>query len=277
MDGITTEFYVIDNKLYRSKYINYKFDNSEYDTYEVLRYTGGVMIFLDDHLNRMKEGVMNFNVSISFPYNMAVNNLRILHENISGFQGNIKLLCRVNMEKCIFAAYGISYRYPEPEMYRTGVKIKTFQAVRPAPSVKQVQVANSIMKKLMHLKDQEFYETLLVDQNDCITEGSKSNFFLISEACLFSAPEKDILHGVTRKYVLKIAAEKNIPVYHNRIKKNDLTKYQSAFICGTSPKILPVRQVDHVHFNPHDPLLKDLMEAYNLLMEDQMRKGYSWS
>ena len=113
----------------------------------------------------------------------------------------------------------------------------------------------------------DIYESLLVDREGCITEGSKSNFFLIRNNCLFSAPEGTILQGITRKYVLDIAAEKGISVIHQKITMNDLGKYEAAFICGTSPKILPVRKVNAIQYDPEHPILKILIESYNTIME----------
>ena len=57
MDRISTKFYIIDNKLFRSSSIDFQFDVSVYNTYEVMRCINGVLVFVTDHIKRMKEGM----------------------------------------------------------------------------------------------------------------------------------------------------------------------------------------------------------------------------
>jgi len=74
------------------------------------------------------------------------------------------------------------------------VNLITLPFERPSPLIKQVHIANQVLEKLSASKNREVYEYLLIDHNDYITEGSKSNFFLVRDTCLYSAPEKDILN-----------------------------------------------------------------------------------
>jgi len=49
-----------------------------------------------------------------------------------------------------------------------------------------------------------------------------------------------------------------------RIKANQLSQFQGAFISGTSPKILPIRSVGSLSFNSAQlPLVKGLMTAFD--------------
>lgn len=262
MDRISTKFYVIDNRLFKSIDIDYHIDVSDYHTYEVMRCTEGVLVFVMDHLKRMREGIKRLKGKANFSEASANSNLLRLIKNVGDFEGNIKLLGKVSDQKVIFAAYGIPHQYPDNELYKKGIRIRTVSIERPNPLIKQVQVANSISEEIEKIKDVDFYESLLVDHNDCLTEGSKSNFFLIRDNCLFSAPDVKILHGITRKYVLKIASQNKIPVINKNINKNELEKYEAAFICGTSPKILPVRKINQIQYNPENPIIKILIESY---------------
>jgi branched-chain amino acid aminotransferase len=271
MDKIITDFYVVDHKVYSSKDINYQFNNSSYHTYEVLRCARGVMVFIDDHLRRMKEGIQRLREGATFSEESARNTLFLLIQYNNDLKGNVKLLGKLDHQNVFFAAYGIQHYYPDLTMYSEGIFMRTISIERPNPLIKQIHVAYSISEEIAKNENIGIYESLLVDHKGCITEGSKSNFFLIRNNCLFSAPEDVILHGITRKYVLEIAAAKGISVIHQKISMSDLERYEAAFICGTSPKILPVKKLNDIQFNPKHPILNILMESYSALMETHIQ------
>ena len=275
MDTISGRYYIVDNKFYSSENIDFQFNISDYHTYEVLRSTKGVLIFLIDHIERMKEGVEKLDKNARFSRESAIKNLNLLIQQSENFEGNVKLLAKLEKQNVLFAAYGIPHHYPDMEKYREGVLLRTIPLQRPNPLVKQVHVANSILERIKQDQTFDIYESLLVDQNGYITEGSKSNFFLVQGHCIFSAPEENILHGITRKYVLNIAKDKGISIIHKKILENDLGKFDAAFICGTSPKILPIKKVNDTQYDPEHPILKILIESYDTILEDYILKHNS--
>lgn len=107
------------------------------------------------------------------------------------------------------------------------------------------------------------YEVLLLNDRKQITEGSRSNvFFLDKDNCLITPPEQDILPGITRKYVLEICKQKELEVIHRPIHLEELSEMKACFISGTSPKILPVWQVDGFQFKADHPELKMIMDEF---------------
>jgi branched-chain amino acid aminotransferase len=113
------------------------------------------------------------------------------------------------------------------------------------------------------MKAQNAYEVLMVNHAGYITEGSRSNFFLIRENTLYSAPADWILPGVTRKQVLKLASEASIQLVEAPILFSDLAHFEAAFMCGTSPKVMPVKSIDQNTYSVTDPLLTKLMHLFN--------------
>jgi branched-chain amino acid aminotransferase len=238
-----------------------------------MRYNSSVLIFLRDHLERMRKGFERLQENVHFTQKSAISSLMLLVNKIGNFEGNIKLLGKSDEKQVSFACYGIPHHYPSTELYKKGIVLNTIAIERPNPSIKQVHVANSISKKISARIKDEIYESLLVDHNNSITEGSRSNFFLIHGNSLFSAPESKILNGITRRYILKIAETLNIPVLRNDIQLNQLHQFEAAFICGTSPKILPVRKINEIHFNPQHQIVNILIERYNIILKEQIAKN----
>lgn len=74
-----------------------------------------------------------------------------------------------------------------------------------------------------------------------ITEGSRSNIFLVAGGTLYTHPESEyILSGVTRKNIIKFASESGIPVREEPFPEKDLGTIQEAFITNTSAEVTPV-------------------------------------
>ena len=57
MDTIRGEFIVVDHALQDSRKTNYKFDTLDYQLYEVMRVIDGKVLFLEDHIERLENGL----------------------------------------------------------------------------------------------------------------------------------------------------------------------------------------------------------------------------
>jgi branched-chain amino acid aminotransferase len=82
------------------------------------------------------------------------------------------------------------------------------------------------------------------------------------------------LLGITRQKTLKIAGDLNIPVIEREVNLNELQHFDAAFITGTSPKILPIRQIDGFTFNPQNVIVRQLMKRYDDLIEGYLKKTF---
>ena len=85
-------------------------------------------------------------------------------------------------------------------------------------------------------------------------------------------PKPRPLICITRKYVLQLAAQLQIPVVQRCIPLTELDRFQAAFICGTSPRVLPVNGIDAFRFDTQNGLLRRLMEAYSEALETYIRQ-----
>ncbi|HCW74274.1 MAG TPA: aminotransferase class IV, partial [Clostridiaceae bacterium] len=81
----------------------------------------------------------------------------------------------------------------------------------------------------------------------------------------YTPPLKDVLGGVTRKRVLSIAKELGMEVRETPMKLENLKNVDAAFISGTSPKILPISDIDEFTYgSSKHPMVNALMTAYDL-------------
>ena len=185
--------------------------------------------------------------------------------------GNIRICLQKDQKKQTqLLCYFVPYFYPESCLYLAGVQLATYPHTRPNPGIKKWdhQFRVSVNE---FIRDHGVYEALLVNERKQITEGSRSNLFFIDrEQKLITPPEKDILPGITRKYLFQICRQKEIEIVERPILYSEISQLESCFITGTSPKILPVWQVDGIAFKVDQPILKLLIAEFEEIIQDNL-------
>ena len=164
----------------------------------------------------------------------------------------------------------VPYVYPESSVYLSGVQLVTYPHIRPNPGIKKWdnQFRVSVNE---YIRDHGVYEALLLNDQKQITEGSRSNlFFIDQDQRLITPPEIDILPGITRKHVFRICCQKGLNIIERPVMLTELDQMESCFITGTSPKILPVWQVDGVQFKVDHPLLRMLMVELDTIINQNL-------
>lgn len=81
-------------------------------------------------------------------------------------------------------------------------------------------------------------------RNGLITEGSHSNIFFVIDGTLFTHPESNqVLSGITRKNILRIAQESGIKIREEAVPENRIRFVREAFISNTSAEVTPVTEL----------------------------------
>jgi branched-chain amino acid aminotransferase len=144
---------------------------------------------------------------------------------------------------------------PPAEIYRAGVTTITERTERAADAAPGAKVTNYLagMLALRRAGARGAHEALLLDAEGCITEGVTSNFFLVIEGELLTAPRASVLAGVTRARVLAIASRLGIPARHGAIGRNDLESASEAFLTSTLRELVPVTHIDTITIGDGTP------------------------
>jgi len=258
------KYYIKDSQIIPIAQFDKRIFNSGESVYEVLRVHNAQALFVADHLKRLRHSIKI--VYGDFQYSEAdiITDLESIIRANHIFEGNLKIELRKNKEGFSRILFFIPHRYPTIEQIRKGIKMHFQFDERPNPNAKvsnwQVRGnANSIIDA------HQIYETLLVNANGYITEGSRSNIFLIKDNKLFSAPEEWILPGITRKKVLELCSTQNIEVHYLKIHHTDLNQFDAAFITGTSPGVLQIQQIEDFRFKINHPLYQNILKQYKAI------------
>jgi branched-chain amino acid aminotransferase len=251
-----------------------KFDTSliyEGDAiYEILRIVDGSPLFFTDHMERLATSVRNRSMELlADPVSIKSDILKLTSADRKD-EVNLKIVFNYNSGSANYLIYYIKPNYPTEEQYRKGVKGILFPASRKDPGSKVIdqKLRSSINIKLTR---DGAYEALLVNENNLITEGSRSNIFFIKDDSLVTAPENLILSGITRKYILEICSERMIKVIFDCVDANKYSDYESVIMTGTSPMVLPFCCIDDKLFNVRHPLIETLRTLYIRRTEESIR------
>ncbi len=92
-----------------------------------------------------------------------------------------------------------------------------------------------------------FDEAIMLTHEGNVSEGSAENIFLLINGELITpAPTENILLGVTRDTLIKLAQrELGIVTHERQVDRTELYTADEVFLCGTGAQIAPVIEIDH--------------------------------
>lgn len=237
--------------------------------YEVVRIMQGRVLFEMEHLQRLEESAKftGFDLPLSKSSFSSMISQLIAINKVS--EGNLKIIVSANSteKKILFAAWFVPHTYPSQYQYEHGVPVALMNIARNNPNIKKM---NYDYKEVVQqaIRDFKVYE-VLIGKDTFITEGSRTNVFFVKNQTVFTAPDSQVLKGITRDKVMQICKNLQIDVNKQVIHTSDLNRYDAAFLTGTSPKVLPIADIVQTHvFQVDNPIIRQLMQAYDKMIND---------
>lgn len=228
--------------------------------YEIIRIIDGTPLFVKEHYDRLLYTFKLNNKEVSLSFDEFLNSIYELVEKNNVSEGNVKVTYNIDFD--ILRYYFIDHSYPTEKMYADGVEAILFFGQRENPNAK---IINKGFRDYVNSKIEarDAYEAILVGEWGVITEGSRSNIFVINGDTLRTSRVETVLPGVTRTEIIKMARELNIKVIEENINYMELKSADAVFMSGTSPKILPITKIEGNVINRDCKLLNKLMEAFD--------------
>lgn len=138
--------------------------------------------------------------------------------------------------------------YP-PALYESGMKVITANRPRnlPAaldPSIKSLNYLNNILAKIEAI-DAGVLEAIMLNHEGFVAECTGDNIFLVKGGKVTTPPEDaGLLKGVTRKFVMSLCRDLNIPCEERLFRLDELKAADEVFLTGTAAEIIAVSQID---------------------------------
>lgn len=238
--------------------------------YEVIRVINKIPVFLKEHFERMKESIQLSKVIGNINFDDYKNSIELLIRENEFENCNIRVSYYYNNIEIILF-YFIESFYPSVEQFKTGVHTVTAKIHRKNPNVKAFQ--KDFKERVQSvIDDNKAFEAILINEDDTVSEGSKSNIFFVKNNKLVTSPDSAVLLGVTRNKVIDVCEKNGIEVEKRTVRFEELDSFEGAFITGTSNDVLPIRTINERLFNSAENEV--VKKAYELYM-GEIRKEIS--
>lgn len=240
-----------------------KFPFSAYEIsepiYEVIKYKKKLHYFTE-HLVRLEQSLIKLDWDINTIHIPSYDEILELISQNNIDVGNIRIDVFPKLKLTI--AFLVPHFYPPEELYTTGVNVIFQYEERPNQEIK---IFHSGIKERTNelLESKNAFETLLVNNNNEITEGSRSNLFFIKGETIFTPPNHQILQGITRDKMFDFLKKLNYKIIQREIQINEIKNFDSAFLTGTSIGALPIKSIEEISFNTNGILLKKIIQEFN--------------
>ena len=224
-----------------------------YGIFDFFRLSSGIPLFIDDHLERFYQSAQIARLELIHSKDelkdLIYQLIEINHMPISGIRmvltggtgagayaiGKSNLI--VTQEPIIF---------PSEEMFAQGVKLITHEYLRDIPHVKTINYMTGIWLQ-NQIKEAGAFDVLYHHQG-LVHELTRSNIFIVNDAGELLTPANQVLHGITRKQLIN-GLKEEMEVVVTDVPIGVLNSAREVFITGTTKKVLPVNQIDNMHYS----------------------------
>jgi D-alanine transaminase len=225
--------------------------------YEVVRVYDNKPFCLDEHLERFFFGVQGVGMSLSYTRGEFDKLIRkVVADSDLGWASVYWEVSR--------GAYDPRTHYVTPKMTTPNVFVQT-KAVGPQPEERRRNgVMVSLQPDVRWLKccyktvnllpncmastkahDKGGFEAVLYRDQNHVTEGASSSFFIVKDGEVWTHPEGDlILSGITRGEIKKLCQKNGIPFKEKIFGVRDALTADEAFTSGTVVEVNPVVRID---------------------------------
>ena len=222
-----------------------------YSIFDFLKVEESVPLFIEDHLKRFQRSAKYMGLNIGYGQGELKKMVLALIKKNKFKNGGMKILLTggysengyLPSSKTNLFILLNTFTPPSDEQYKKGVKLMLHEHMRELPEVKTTNyiVPIRLAKKLKMVRALD----VLYYGGGYISESSRSNFFIVKKDGSILTSDVDVLKGITRKRVLKIA-KKHYKLKEGKITISDLKSAKEVFMTSTTKGALPVVTIDNI-------------------------------
>ena len=226
--------------------------------WEGLRLVDGNWIFLDEHIDRLFEGIKAIDINLSMSKSEVIGALeetRVANKMVDNAHARlmvtrgekVKPFQQPDLSKD-GPSLVIILEHSDDAKSNDGIKLATVPQVRGLP-MSQDPKLNSHSKlncilACIQAKKMGADEALMLDPHGFVNTTNSCNFFIIKNGEVFTSSGDYCMNGITRKKVIHVCKENNIPVYEKNFSLVDVYSADEAFITGTLGSLRHVINID---------------------------------
>ncbi len=251
--------------------------------WEGIRLVKNEWLFIDEHIDRLFEGCLAIDITLDLSRDeikeailetQKINNMSdSAHARVMITRGDkIKPFQQPSLSTSgINFVIIMEHSFESPNS--NGIKLVTVPQVRGLP-MSQDPKLNSHSKlnciiACIQANKAGGDEALMLDPYGFVNTTNSCNFFIVKNSEVWTSTGDYCMNGITRKKVIDLCSENNIPIYEKNFSLVDVYSAQEAFITGTLGSLTQVISIDERSIGSPDegwPITSKLRQAYKKLI-----------
>ena len=220
-----------------------------YAIFDFFRTVNGVPLFMEDHLDRFYASATAMHLSLDKSREEIRHIVQELIHRSALSEAGIRLM--------LTGGYAAdSYHPATPNLlitcnplktatvndFKKGLSVITYEHQRQLPHIKSINYLMAVW--LQPLLKEKKADDILYCNTESIMELPRSNVFIVTADNKLITPTRNILYGITRKNIIRLAAE-IMPVEERNITVEELLQASEVFLTATTRKILPIVKINN--------------------------------
>jgi branched-chain amino acid aminotransferase len=228
--------------------------------WEGIRVHKGVMLFLEQHLDRLYWGARQIRLDIGLDRRTLQAELqRTLDSN--GMRDGVHIRLMVTRGEKLApnqdprnalgrptVAIVAEYKLPNPELMRQGLALATSTVICTPAQMFDMRLNShsrlNLISALLQAIDAGADEALMLDPHGFVSSCNATNFFCVRGGVVATSKGDYCFNGVTRGLVIGLCRDAQIAIELRDFGPSEVYEADEAFVTGTFGGITPVRVVD---------------------------------
>ncbi len=228
--------------------------------WEALRLHDGVLVFLDEHLDRLWQGAATIGMDMNMTRQELIDKLWYTLD-ANGMQDgvHVRFMVTRGIKKTPSQDPRLTvtgpnlviipeYKLAAPDSRSRGVTLFTSTIRRGSPDYLDPRLnCHSKLHEVMALVqalEAGADEALMLDIHGFVATCNATNFFMVKHGEVWTSTGQYCMNGITRGKVIQVAWESGIPCYEKNFSLFDVYGADEAFVTGTFGGLTPVFKVD---------------------------------
>ena len=228
--------------------------------WEALRLHEGVLVFLDEHLDRLWQAAATVGMDLKMSREDLTAALwRTLDANDMHDNVHVRLMVTRGTKKTpsqdprlVVSGPNLviiaEYKQASPESKASGVTLFTSTIRRGSPDYLDPRLnCHSKLHEVMALVqaiEAGADEALMLDIHGFVSTCNATNFFMVKNGEVWTSTGQYCMNGITRAKVVQVCGKNDIPCLQKNFSLFDVYGADEAFLTGTFGALTPVKAVD---------------------------------
>lgn len=261
--------------------------------WEALRLHDGVLVFLNDHLNRMWNAAATVGMHLPFSKDDLTNSIwKTLNANEMNTDVHVRIMVTRGIKKTPSQDPRLTISGPNvviiPEYKKAskiskekGITLFTSSIRRGSPDYldpklnchSKLHEVQALIQSLEAGAD----EALMLDTNGFVSTCNATNFFIIKENEVWTSTGEYCMNGITRAKVIDVCLQNEIVCHQKNFSLFDVYGADEAFVTGTFGGLTPVTKIDGrvIGHGQYGEQTKKLETLYQDLIQREINKVQS--